>query len=763
MKPQFYTASLFFYAAFFLACSNAWAQQTGCNANRFFNKVFDNVTVTTNIQYGQNTTLGGNTMDLLMDIYEPTGDQLEKRPVIVFAHGGGFISGTKEEVAYICEDFAQRGFVTASISYRLLDVPLTDPSIMTNEVVMAIGDMKAAIRYFREDAATENTYMVDPDFIFAGGISAGAIISSNLGYLDSLDSIDGALLGIINGHGGLEGNSSTNTQYSSAVQGVLNYAGSIASNAFIDADDPPLYSFHNEFDDVVFCGVGSTGFGSCSMHAAADAVGIKNKFFFYSESAGHVLWPYTYVSFESAQFLGEILCDEKPVTIWEATSSGFNTPGFMVFDISAVNEEVAWAVSSPPRFDVGGAADFSRTTDGGQTWQTGTIPVSDPTFSTDGIFALDENTAWAMTLKMPEQTAGKIYKTTDGGTTWTEQSTAFTEPGEGPHAIHFFDENDGFALAWVATGNAATDTHSGYVTSDGGETWVRLTSDVYPAPPGERLAAVNLDLLEARGDHIWFGLRNGNAYHSADRGHTWEIQIIGPGQEINSIAFKDEMNGLAVSGYNTAFNVNSNKVYGTSDGGATWTELSAPAHPKIAGIQFVEGSAAEPGSCGAYMVYYSIDSGGGPGTAYTTDDGQTWTFISEQPVYSLDFASPEVGWAGVITHEPESGILKWTGPALTGNGTCISSSNENKADDSSLLIYPNPAADVFNIELKNEWQGELTFRIVNMFGQEVYVESFSKNIGPWKVQVDLSGLPGGMYQVLLSDEKRLMVRSFVKS
>ncbi|MCB0520031.1 MAG: T9SS type A sorting domain-containing protein [Saprospiraceae bacterium] len=740
----------------------AQAQQMGCDANRYFNKVFDNVTVTKDIKFGQNTTIGGNSMDLLMDIYEPTGDQLEKRPVIVFAHGGGFVSGNKEDIGYLCQGFAQRGFVTASISYRLIDVPVTDSSLLQMGVVMAIGDMKAAIRFFLLFAATVNTYKIDPDFVFAGGISAGAVMADNVGYLDSLDSVPAPLMAIINSQGGLEGNSSSNFQYSSAVQGVLNYSGAIAVLDFMDADDPPLYSFHNEFDSVVPCGYDpGTGYGSCEMHMQADALGIKNEFYFYSESAGHVLWPSSYVAWESAQFLGKILCDEKPATPWEETSSGFNNPGFTVFDISAVDEEVAWAISTPPLFDVGGAANFSRTTDGGQTWQTGTIPVSDPTFSTIGIDALDENTAWALTLKLPEQTAGKIYKTTDGGTTWTEQSTAFTEPGEGPHAIHFFDENDGFALAWVATGNSATDTHSGYITSDGGETWVRLTSDVYPAPPGERLAAVNLDLLEARGDHIWFGLRNGNAYHSADRGHTWEVQTIAPGQEINSIAFKDEMNGIAVSGYNSAFNLSLNKVFGTSDGGATWTEQPAPAHPQIRGIQFVEGSAAAPGSCGAYMVYYGTESGAGAGTAYTDDDGQTWTFVSQQPVYALDFASPEVGWAGVATHGPESGLLKWTGPALTGNPNCISLSNENKADDAGLLIYPNPASGILNIEIENNQQGAVSFRIINLLGQEVFLGSFVKNTSSWNQQIELPELPWGIYQIIVADGSSKMVRPVV--
>ena len=746
-----------------LLCSlvYGYGQQMGCNSDRYFNTTFDNVTVTSNIQYGQNTTLGGNTIDLLMDIYEPTGDQLEKRPVIVFAHGGGFVSGKKEDITGICKIFAKHGFVTASINYRLLDVPLTDPSLLTVEGIMAVMDMKAAIRFIREDAATNNSYKIDPDFIFAGGLSAGAVMACNLGYLDSLDNIPAPLMALINSQGGLEGNSSTNTQYSSAVQGVLNYSGSIMDVGFIDADDPPLYSFHNELDSVVICGFGSTGYGSCEMHAAAEAVGIKNKFFLYSQSVGHVRWPYNFVMYETAQFLGEILCQEAPpVTAWEEASSGFDNPGFAIFDISVVNENVAWAISTPPRFDVA-TQNFVRTTDGGQTWETGVIPVSNPDFGIEGIYALDENTAWAITITIPEQDGGKVHKTTDGGQTWTEQSTSFTVPGDSPRGIHFFDENDGFALAQVVTGSDATGSHAGYITSDGGTTWEKLSSDVYPAVPGERFYDVNSDIIEARGDHLWIGMKTGKVFHSADRGHTWEVNVINTTQIIACLAFKDEMNGIAVSSFNTFVGIFFNRAYATSDGGTTWSEIPAPPSPALTGIHFVEGSADEPGACGTYIVFNGYDSGGS-GSAYTTDGGQTWTFISEQPVYAVEFASPAVGWASGITHGPENGLFKWTGPSLTGNGDCVSSAKESIVDNSDLLIYPNPVADFLNIELENDWQGALTLRIVNTLGQEVFFESFSKNINLWKGHVDLSHLPTGMYQAMVSDGERMMVQPVVR-
>ena len=762
------------YILLFIFClisSTTYSQQMGCNGDRFFNTVFEEVTVTSNIQYGQNTTIGGNTIDLLMDIYEPTGDQLEKRPVIVFAHGGGFVGGNKGDMAFICEDFAQRGFVTASISYRLIDALVTDSIGAANAVVKAIGDMRAAIRFIREDAANANLFRADSDFIFAGGISAGAVMSNGVGYVDTLDNIPPYLWDIINANGGPEGNSSSNTQYSSAVQGVLNYSGSIGSSLYIDSDDPPLYSFHNEFDEVVPCNYASSSAfpfpnfttGSCEMHTQAEAVGIKNKFHFYSESDGHVLWPYTYVRHETAQFLGEILCEtSSPPTAWEETGSGFESPGFAIFDISAVDENVVWTVSTPPRFDVG-AQKFSRTTDGGQTWETGTIPVNDPSFSVIGIHALDENIAWATLLSFPDEKSGGIYKTTDGGLTWTHQSTAFTGANEGSHGIHFFDENNGFAFAYVNNDDPTPDTHVGYVTSNGGTLWEKLSSAVYPAVSGERLSIFNPDFLEAKGDRLWFGTDDGKVYRSEDQGKTWETRLIEPDRSIHSLAFKNELSGIAVSRENSVTGVDNHKAYKTFDGGKTWSEISIPESPRPVSIHYVEGSASEPSNCGTYIMYYYSSFVGGPGSAYSNDDGQTWTFISEQPAYTVEFVNPELGWLGGITHSPNGGLFKWTGDPLFGNGNCLTSTKEKIVDNSNLLIYPNPAADFLNIELENDWQGELTLRLVNALGQEVFSESFSKNIYEWKGQVELSELPSGMYQILISDGDRMMVQSLIRN
>ncbi|MFT4758549.1 MAG: para-nitrobenzyl esterase [Paraglaciecola sp.] len=362
MQKIFTTVFLIFFTSFI-----SFAQQhPTCNGERYLNETFDNFTKTSNIKFGENTTIGGNFQELFMDIYEPTGDDAETRPVIVLAHGGSFVAGSRENMDFLCEEFARRGFVTATIDYRLLDAFVFDSLKITEVVIAAMSDMKAAVRFFREDAATDNAYKIDVDLIFAGGISAGGIMASHIGYVDAEDDIQAPILNIINDLGGFPGNSSTNTQYSSAVQGVLNYSGALKEAKWVDDNDPPLFSVHDDNDGVVPYGNGfSSAFpfgnyleGSATIKNFADAAGLNNELITIENSDGHVSFfgnnaaeYQDQVIQSSSVFLHDIFCDAisntddfdanfKLNVFPNPTSAGvtveiFNLPS--AFDLSIVN------------------------------------------------------------------------------------------------------------------------------------------------------------------------------------------------------------------------------------------------------------------------------------------------------------------------------------------------------------------------------------------------------------------------------------------
>ncbi len=311
----------------FFTSLNAQTLHPTCDGSRYLEEVFDEVDVTTDVLFGVNTTIGGNEKELLMDVYYPVGDEAEARPVVLVAFGGSFIGGDKEQLGWMCRDYARRGFVAVTIEYRLYDLPLfplPETEDMQNVVTKSVGDMKAAIRYLRQDAATDNLFKIDPNWIFVGGVSAGAICALHTASMDETDPYDEVLDSLLILNGGIEGNSSDNFEYSSEVQGVINFSGALADASFLDAGDPPIVSVHDDMDGTVPYNEGFASVfgidiaymeGSGIIHPTADDLGIKNELWTIENSPAHISYLGTSgetlegIMDYTAAFLFDILCE----------------------------------------------------------------------------------------------------------------------------------------------------------------------------------------------------------------------------------------------------------------------------------------------------------------------------------------------------------------------------------------------------------------------------------------------------------------------
>ncbi|WP_426058178.1 hypothetical protein [Hymenobacter sp. B1770] len=254
---------------------------------RYYQPVFPNVTVTSGVNYGSAVNSAGVNQQLLMDIYQPTSDTVQRRPIIIFAHQGGFITGTRTDayMVNVCTRFARLGYVTASIDYRLLDfvtiLTAFDTVNIAKSAIRGMQDMRAAVRFFRRDAATTRTYRVHPDFITVGGSSAGGFAALAVGYLDKASEVP-AYVGLA-ALGGIEG-ASGNPGYSSAVLAVLNLSGATENPSLIEPGNVPLCSVHGTADATVPYLQGRVGgglppkyvYGSGRLHPRATALGIRN-------------------------------------------------------------------------------------------------------------------------------------------------------------------------------------------------------------------------------------------------------------------------------------------------------------------------------------------------------------------------------------------------------------------------------------------------------------------------------------------------------
>lgn len=268
-----------------------------CFGGRYHNYVFSGSTVTSNVVYGSNLDKAGATFSLKMDIYQPTGDVATNRPLVIVAHGGSFVGGSKtgNDVVPICQSLAKLGYVAASIDYRtgMTHFPFGGPPDSTDAgaaVMRAVHDGRAAVRYFRQNAAVGgNTYNIDVNNIYFAGVSAGGFISLHIAYMDNLSEFPSYVdtIGQFGLHGGIEGLSG-NPGYSSDVKAIVNVCGALGKVAWMQPGDEPVCSFHGNADNTVPYGsaviylLGSYPLlvvdGSSTVAARANSIGVENCF-----------------------------------------------------------------------------------------------------------------------------------------------------------------------------------------------------------------------------------------------------------------------------------------------------------------------------------------------------------------------------------------------------------------------------------------------------------------------------------------------------
>ena len=156
--------------------------------------------------------------EMQLDLWKPKA-ATAPLPAIVCIHGGGWYKGERGSMANLAQALAARGFVTATISYRLSGEA---------KFPAAIQDCKAAVRYLRANAEKLG---IDARAIGVTGLSAG-------GHLAALLSTSGGVKGL-EGAGG-------HADQSSAVQAC------VAMGAQSDLESPRIGELSGKQDDPFY-------------------------------------------------------------------------------------------------------------------------------------------------------------------------------------------------------------------------------------------------------------------------------------------------------------------------------------------------------------------------------------------------------------------------------------------------------------------------------------------------------------------------------
>lgn len=254
---------------------------------RYLEKIFTDLDVQNDVEYAPGLTL---------DVYAPLNDTATDRPVIIIAFGGGFVAGDRSSVQEIAEDFAQRGYVAASISYRLASGQL-DADGLVVAGVDATHDMFAAVRFFRADAIAADEFGTRPDAIFVSGESAGGVMAAIAATLDPNDTINSPTLSAyLASNGGVYGDVGDHVDVPSDINGAFPIAGGVLDLSWVDVDSTALYASHFVLDNTVPCRTavetvhhsGLVISGACDLVPAYEAAGASAESFLVPAIVGHV-------------------------------------------------------------------------------------------------------------------------------------------------------------------------------------------------------------------------------------------------------------------------------------------------------------------------------------------------------------------------------------------------------------------------------------------------------------------------------------------
>lgn len=132
------------------------------------------VQVTADLTYA---TVAGR--PLRLDLARPASGG--PHPLVLLIHGGGWEGGSKSGMHDEMLELARRGYVTASVEYRLAHEP-------GGGFPAAVQDVRCAVRWLRANAGS---YAIDAGRVAAMGVSAGGHLASMLGAAADVRALEG--------------------------------------------------------------------------------------------------------------------------------------------------------------------------------------------------------------------------------------------------------------------------------------------------------------------------------------------------------------------------------------------------------------------------------------------------------------------------------------------------------------------------------------------------------------------------------------------
>ena len=382
---------------------------------------------------------------------------------------------------------------------------------------------------------------------------------------------------------------------------------------------------------------------------------------------------------------------------------------------------------------------------------------SGTTHTLNSVYFTDVNTGYAV------GDSGTILKTSDGGLNWISQYLGISA---NVYSVHF---------PVADTGYAGISYYTFAKTTDGGLNWIILN---YPPNPFEPFYNFVFSIFFTDSET---GYNSGSYYNryvhydfiqrTTNGGDTtWETQYWGSDWSFNSIFFPEKDTGFAV-GCDAAILHTTN--------GVDWVSQSSGTTKCLNSVYFFNVSTG----------YIVGDSGI---ILKTTDGGINWTFQNSggwNTLHSVRFFNESIGYAvgdnGTILKTCDGGnfwLALYSGTSVNlysvfltdadtvyvvgQNGTILKTTtgglplgtNNQSLTKESIKIFPNPSSSIITISTPTTSNKNTFMTIYNISGQVILSRQITEPI----INVDVAGLPQGVYFVKVTDDRTVQVGKFVK-
>jgi photosystem II stability/assembly factor-like uncharacterized protein len=293
--------------------------------------------------------------------------------------------------------------------------------------------------------------------------------------------------------------------------------------------------------------------------------------------------------------------------------------------VSPVNEQVVWASG------VGGT--YTRTTDGGATWQAAVVPGAAALEFRD-VEGLSASEAYLLAAGPGDQS--RIYHTTDGGAHWTLQFQN-QDPNGFYDCFAFWHKQRAITMADAVNGRFPA------IRTNDGTHWKDIGDRLPAGQAGEAaFAASGTCVTTEGGNRAWIGTGGApkaRILATTNGGNSWQsydVPILqGTGVSgVVSVDFRDKNHGFLGGGDVVASTVSFDNVARSSDGGKTWELATRTPFPgAVYGLTYVPG------------LTTTVVATGPGGSAWTPDEGGEWfPLAGAANFWAVAFASPGAGW-----------------------------------------------------------------------------------------------------------------------